>query len=54
MEGEDEDGEDGEEENEPIMAWDWNGGWENEGMKGVEGRKWRSNGGGGVVRVLRG
>jgi len=31
------------------MAWDWN-----EGMKEVEGRRWRSGGGGGVVRVLRG
>jgi len=42
-------GEDEEEESEPIMAWDWN-----EGMKEVEGRKWRSGGSGGVVRVLTG
>jgi len=49
VEGEDEDGEDAEEENEGVMGWEW----ENERVKEVEGRKWRS-GGDGVVRFLRG
>ena len=47
MEGEGEDDEEKE-----AMAWDWNEGGVNEGMRGGAGRKWRRSGDGGRVVVV--